>query len=98
MKKDTPELISSSQLFNSSIHSFITEEEEEDEEDDGVSAHVTAYKFAPALARVFCYYYSCGQLTKVGYKKSDYLMTLMMTQSLFISLSLSLSFTEGKAL
>ncbi len=93
MKKDTPELISSSQLFNSSIHSFITEEEEED---DGVSAHVTTYKFAPALARVFCYYYSCGQLTKVGYKKSDYLMTLMMTQSL--SLSLSLSFTEGKAL
>jgi len=25
VKKDTPELISSSQLFNSSIHSFITE-------------------------------------------------------------------------
>jgi hypothetical protein len=80
LKEDTPELISGSQLFNSSIHSFITEEEE----DGGVSAHVTAYKFAQALATVFVIIIAVDNLQKLGTKKCDYL-TLMMTQSLFVS-------------
>jgi hypothetical protein len=67
LKEDTPELISGSQLFNSSIHSFITEEKE-DEEDGGVSAHVTPYKFAQALARVFVIIIAVDNLQKLGTK------------------------------
>jgi hypothetical protein len=70
VKKDTPELISSSQLFNSSIHSFITEEEEEDEEDDGVSLVMSPHTSLPQLLQeYFVIIIAVDNLQKLGTKK-----------------------------
>ncbi len=67
MKKDTPELISSSQLFNSSIHSFITEEEEED---DGVSLVMSPHTSLPQLLQeYFVIIIAVDNLQKLGTKK-----------------------------